>query len=741
MPCTNRKDVFRESYSVLLDEVKEKHEDWTPTKIRKETAIIFRPRYVLDKTSDVRESSSEEQYSVGKFELRDGDVYFPQYDTTLEKLHENNKRSTTQGYSPEDHATSRALTEALRQGATDIVVVYGRGGNDNRDIIRYVFNPSTGVGEIWAFNTAPNGKYHSFEDIRHIAKTKFTGYSEIHPAPASLVLTDKKISFSQTTPDVSGNPLVDEKKSPKHAQTPTIDRFPILTKKTEGTIPGPSTTDTANIRDQRRQTGKSPENGKPAEKKVIAVRTIQEVVQRETVGLFAQGAKKEAQTVVYPSKHIEQSVQSEWQQAVGIRSVVRFAAESGVGIGVALYGLSLITQERSDFVNLREPSTAMPNNKKGMKERKIHGKIKKREGTSNGKSTETSGKQYKKERAKTRELEDKQERRKENERRTRRKDREVVMRKKGRQGVQHKERIRHKENIALRPQEKRKQRKSIEVGKAASREVRGRNRKEKLTQQRKKEKKFLRESQKERPVVRKGKEKNKERRKKIMRGKDRLAVFSIRKEKRGRKAIHTKESAGAYIREEKKQRQKKESKSVRPYKKERKTRREKRRLLGFVKHIAREMEKTEKRSAQKAEVMNRHKAARNPSVELPDTVVRKRTERKLAKRGRTLRIIFALSIFAFFEGFQKREGKRNSPQATATQENRTQLQQRELSTWILLAIIWYLAAIREHGKRQVRSSTFKAPVKRSSRQNHVVSKTTGHRTQLPTRGVIFLARS
>lgn len=191
MPCTCEKKDYLKSYQGLAEEVQQANPQLTSLEIKKEAAIVFRRWY--------RENQAYEkpfkEYAGPEFTVTpDGQIYYPQYGTTLEQLHQNQLKRTPDKYSATEHATSRSIQAAFREGATVVVTSYARNGKDNRDLLVMEIDPVTKKGRTRIVNTALNGEYHTFSGIREIAKKRFNNLTEIAHQENIFLLTDKSIS-------------------------------------------------------------------------------------------------------------------------------------------------------------------------------------------------------------------------------------------------------------------------------------------------------------------------------------------------------------------------------------------------------------------------------------------------------------------------------------------------------------------------------------------------------------------
>lgn len=187
--------VYKISYNHEKDKVQSLYPDWSPSDQRKETARRFRPRFRQDKAAFIKETSNLGMYDGPEFTLKDGDVFYPDYERTLDELNLRTLQLTPDAYSLSQHQTSALINEAFRHGATEVVTSYYRDGEDHRDLVLMKYDPSTGKGKTVIINNAQDGNFHKFLNIRTIAKSQFTTHYEVSPIQNVFILTNKPLKY------------------------------------------------------------------------------------------------------------------------------------------------------------------------------------------------------------------------------------------------------------------------------------------------------------------------------------------------------------------------------------------------------------------------------------------------------------------------------------------------------------------------------------------------------------------
>jgi len=216
-------DIYLSSYQNVVDQIRTAGPDLDDHNIRIMAAEIFRPRFREDRRTDILESSDEKEYQANEFVMKDGQLFFPKYDTTLEQLHLNQLEKRPEEYSPEDHQTSLLIQEAFRNGATIVSTVYARKGSDNRDIVEMVYDPKTNRGFTRIVNTQEQGKNHEFDTIKSIARKRLDLFKETR-------LSDRIFIMSDVKPDIeSVKPILEYpvRIGPTEKNTKTESRFKI----------------------------------------------------------------------------------------------------------------------------------------------------------------------------------------------------------------------------------------------------------------------------------------------------------------------------------------------------------------------------------------------------------------------------------------------------------------------------------------------------------------------------------
>lgn len=199
MPCTQCKESFQDSYNVTVDTLKCESPSLSAHDMRIQAAKRFRPIFHAMKEASRIENEGKEVYVNGEFEFTpDGEMYFTNAGVTSEQLHSNQLRSSElknkpSEYSVGDHQRSRLIQYAFNNGATVVRTTFSRDGQDNRDIVEYVYDRAMNRGFIRVINTSQNGLYHNFDNIREIARRQSPHLVEVAPSEKVFILTDATI--------------------------------------------------------------------------------------------------------------------------------------------------------------------------------------------------------------------------------------------------------------------------------------------------------------------------------------------------------------------------------------------------------------------------------------------------------------------------------------------------------------------------------------------------------------------
>jgi hypothetical protein len=197
MPCSPDKQSYLDSYDVETVIAKQNNPDASEHDIRVLVARNFRPKYKYLKESTLKDVSGVENQD-GQFVFADGRMFYPSYGehgTFADEFHIRQKilseiRHDASLYSETDYQTTLLIQQAFREGATVVTTAFARDGNDNRDVMEYVFDKQTGRGVIKTHNTAPDGHFHTYETIKKIAGKISPELREVNVSDRVFIRTD-----------------------------------------------------------------------------------------------------------------------------------------------------------------------------------------------------------------------------------------------------------------------------------------------------------------------------------------------------------------------------------------------------------------------------------------------------------------------------------------------------------------------------------------------------------------------
>lgn len=204
MPCTKCTKSYLDSYDVALDGVKKADPTISEHEARVKVAQLFRPKFHQWQEAAKIEMKGEREYQNGEFAFNDQrEMYYPKTGETAEGLHVNQKRlselpdHSSDEYSVEDHLITRLVQTTLREGATRVVTSYGCNDGKNRDVLEFNYDPISNKGFLRVLNTESNGHYRSFDEIKQIAKIKYSSLQETKITNNVFVLSDKPLEESK----------------------------------------------------------------------------------------------------------------------------------------------------------------------------------------------------------------------------------------------------------------------------------------------------------------------------------------------------------------------------------------------------------------------------------------------------------------------------------------------------------------------------------------------------------------
>jgi hypothetical protein len=201
MPCVPEKQSYLDSYDVDTAIAKSASPDLSEHDIRVQVARSFRIKYRYLEGATQTEDKGEKDYDNGEFVMKDGKMFYPQYGENgifAEDFHNRQKilseiRNNPNLYNAQDHQTILVIQQAFAKGASVVSTVFGRDNHDNRDIMEYRIDKTTQTGVIKVHNTAPDGNFHSFSEIKQIAKEKSPTLVEVKTTDNVFILTDIKV--------------------------------------------------------------------------------------------------------------------------------------------------------------------------------------------------------------------------------------------------------------------------------------------------------------------------------------------------------------------------------------------------------------------------------------------------------------------------------------------------------------------------------------------------------------------
>ncbi len=216
MPCEKCNQSYLDSYQVAIDQLVETEPQLTPHEARLTVARQFRPIFRAMQTAERVEKSGKATYENGEFILVDGRIYYPATGQFADQLHENQLHlsrlaNDPEKYSLSDHQTTLLVEQALAAGATTVATVYGRAGEDNRDVLEYKYDPLSKKGRIVVHNqTHASGNLHFFDGIKEIAKAKFANLNFVEAKKDVFVLTDTRLAATapRVVRDAGSQPMI-----------------------------------------------------------------------------------------------------------------------------------------------------------------------------------------------------------------------------------------------------------------------------------------------------------------------------------------------------------------------------------------------------------------------------------------------------------------------------------------------------------------------------------------------------
>ena len=375
------KDIYGD---MMQKEAEKKHLDLKDPQQRRiahmDILSLFRQRNYENRKSLLQDREGPPTAEGPEFIMKDGRIYYPAFKKSLQEMYGDQKRLRPHQYDPREHATMTAMEKAFRNGAKEVRHVSHNKDESGKEAIRdevtMVWNPETNKGQMIIENIAQDGRFLSVEEAREVMQKKSFGATEVYLADGVFIFTDKPSAISeghihQSTPhdsirdvvsvgsitdntDVSEpirRRLVDNIDDSVHTDVslPSRDRFESVAIQLDPIV---------SLRDvpsgeqvlHRDNTAMPPFLRRlldiPLEK--------QEQEQKYNTDKKIAGADEEPlkellhhadERIREAGKQFVSRVVVRWQEMAAVKSLFVFAAESGVGIGVALLGLKFVSED------------------------------------------------------------------------------------------------------------------------------------------------------------------------------------------------------------------------------------------------------------------------------------------------------------------------------------------------------------------------------------------------------------
>lgn len=141
-------------------------------------------RKKADQKSEKRDRLGEEGIGPEFILTPDGDIYFPEYNDSLEKMYERQQKSSFDMYHKEEHETVLRAYQKLRDGASQSAHVchnYNEKGElEIRDVVILTYDHQSGRGEMHVLNISNQGTMHAtVESALEAATQRLVGFETV----------------------------------------------------------------------------------------------------------------------------------------------------------------------------------------------------------------------------------------------------------------------------------------------------------------------------------------------------------------------------------------------------------------------------------------------------------------------------------------------------------------------------------------------------------------------------------
>ncbi len=374
-------EIDRSLYTRIYDEVRQEVVTNNPTFSPRETSLltkqIFRIRHYEPDMKSVKsyENSEAKEYVAGTFTMYGGEIIYDQSGRSANELQERARKYKPQEYSEGVHKTILLAQAALNAGATEVshISYYGDGeGEKIRDEV--ILRREGDKGKIIVRKIADKGEYHTTDSARAAMREMHQGKVEITLAPGVFIFSDQ--ALPKPAADSLRRRSLDVISKSQTKEVCTICTTPLESMLKDGEIvvrkvAGDSVTTVVTagaftlekLKEKRRVKTPEVKLQKPIIKTQLGERVFGQRQDERVISVLPSSVtatkekKRQSTTTVVPRKEqsspvlgkekkiLRQFIRRRRQEVRGLQKTITLAVRSGVGIGIAVWGIEFMSKE------------------------------------------------------------------------------------------------------------------------------------------------------------------------------------------------------------------------------------------------------------------------------------------------------------------------------------------------------------------------------------------------------------
>lgn len=197
--CPPDRTVYKDVYQDLLSgEAKKTDSNLDDPQERREVHMrvvqIMRPQ-VRENRRYLESDKEGPAFAKGpEFILQEGKIFYPKFGKYLQDMYADQKRLRPDQYDSKEHATITLMEEAFARGASEVShVSHNRdtsGHEAIRDQITMKWDEKSGKGEMIIRNIAMDGNFHTTQSAHDVMEKIQDGFIEGHPKEGIFIFTD-----------------------------------------------------------------------------------------------------------------------------------------------------------------------------------------------------------------------------------------------------------------------------------------------------------------------------------------------------------------------------------------------------------------------------------------------------------------------------------------------------------------------------------------------------------------------